>query len=255
MNNKASQPLRLISALAGLLVFVTLTCSAERLPEAATAAPRTQEYEWMSVATWQNMHQKNGNTAQKSQAELLFLGDSITQGWTWGDNSQLFDTAFGRYTTANFAIGGDLTQNVLWRLRNGEIGTLNPTVIVLMIGTNNFGIGHHPANEIASGVEAIIGELRQHFKHSKILLMGVLPFDQNATSDSRVKVPDLNHRLAAFNDNQTVYFYDFGTEFLDVRGNIPTTRMADFLHPTHLGYAILAEQLKPVVADLMRQDQ
>src|SRR5687768_6223587 len=66
---------------------------------------------------------------------LLFLGDSITDGWPRsGEWSWL---KFAPYKPANFGIGGDRTEHLLWRITNGELDGIKPKVTVLMIGTNN----------------------------------------------------------------------------------------------------------------------
>lgn len=63
---------------------------------------------------------------KSKKIDLCLLGDSITQMWP-GD---LFGKYFGKYNAVNFGIGGDKTQNVLWRLENGELQGTSPKVIV-----------------------------------------------------------------------------------------------------------------------------
>jgi lysophospholipase L1-like esterase len=68
--------------------------------------------------------------------DLLFLGDSITDGWAKGGKA-IWDTRYAPLKAANFGIGGDKTEHVLWRLKNGNLTGIQPKVVVLMIGTNN----------------------------------------------------------------------------------------------------------------------
>jgi len=220
---------------------------------AAKATPRTQEFDWMSLDTWREKHGLLVREANTRDIDLLFLGDSITEGWTWGENPSIFTASFGRYRSANFGIGGDQTQNVLWRLRNGETGSMYPRLIVLMIGTNNFGHSHHTAEAVSGGVRAIIVELQKHWPETRILLLGILPFGEKASDPSRLQVEKVNRLLARLDDQEHVFFRDFGALFLDSQGDIPEALMADFLHPTHAGYEKLAEQLKPVVDSLMSE--
>lgn len=235
-----------------LILLITLPAFSDSQENpAAIPAPRQVEFEWMSLDTWHKRHQTNVDRAKQGKAELLFLGDSITEGWTWGDNQTIFDKTFGKYTTANFGIGGDQTQNLLWRLQNGSVGKLQPKLVVLMIGTNNFGHSNHTPEQVAGGVRAVIDEITRAFPDARILLMGVLPYGHEATSDSRVRVAKTNTLLASFNDDNTLFYYDFGSLYLDDRGRIPAERMADFLHPTHQGYQMLADHLGPVVDQLL----
>ena len=91
-------------------------------------------------------------TAQAGNVDLLFLGDSITQGWSGA--AKTWDRFYGPRKAANFGIGGDRTEHVLWRIQNGELKGIEPKVVVLMIGTNNAS-GSTP-DEIAQGVTAIV---------------------------------------------------------------------------------------------------
>ena len=69
-------------------------------------------------------HESFVKIAQERTAELVFLGDSITAGWK--GQKEIWDKAFGAYKPANFGIGGDQTQHVLWRLENGELDGIKP---------------------------------------------------------------------------------------------------------------------------------
>ena len=116
------------------------------------------------------MHEQFLDQARKGNIDLLFLGDSITQGW---HNNEVWKRFYGPRHAANFGIGGDRTQHVLWRIENGEIDGIHPRVAVLMIGTNN--AGSNSADEIAAGVTAIVQELRKRLPETKVLLLGVFP--------------------------------------------------------------------------------
>src|SRR5204863_676117 len=82
--------------------------------------------------------------------------------------------------SANFGIGGDRTEHVLWRLQNGELDGIQPKVVVLMIGTNN--TGANSAEDIADGIKAIVKTIREKSKDSKVLLLAVFPRGENAQS-------------------------------------------------------------------------
>ena len=95
----------------------------------------------------------------------------------------VWDRYYGPRNAANFGIGGDRTQHVLWRLENGELDGIKPKVVVLMIGTNN--AGRNTADEIAEGVKAIVKELREKLPETKVLLLGVFPRGAEARPDPR----------------------------------------------------------------------
>ncbi|NBX35151.1 GDSL family lipase, partial [bacterium] len=92
--------------------------------------------------------------AKKGEAQVVFLGDSITAGWN--GQKDLFEKEYAQYKAANFGIGGDRVQHVLWRVENGEFEGIKPKAVVLMIGTNNSGTAENSPEQIAAGIKNIV---------------------------------------------------------------------------------------------------
>src|SRR4051812_26279758 len=118
-------------------------------------------------------HQEFLKRIEQSQGagDVLFVGDSITQGW---EGQKAWQEHFGSFKPVNLGIGGDQTGHVLWRITEGhELDRLDPKVAVLMIGTNN--TSAHSAAQIAGGIKAIVEELRRQKPHLKVLVLGVFP--------------------------------------------------------------------------------
>ena len=201
----------------------------------------------MSIAQWTDMHAEDIAIAEKGEAQLLFLGDSITAGWDYA----VWQQYFAKHQPANFGIGGDKTQNVLWRLQNGGSGKLAPQVIVLMIGVNNFGHENATAEEVFAGVKAILAQTDKHFPDAKTVLLSVLPYGEKGGTEDRARVVRANQLLAGLDDKPNLSVYNFGDLFVDEDGNIPKALMGDFLHPTPAGYKVLAEKLSPIIDQLM----
>jgi lysophospholipase L1-like esterase len=121
-------------------------------------------------------HKQFLDRIEKSQGagDVIFLGDSITNGWEGRDGQKAWNEYFGSFKPVNLGIGGDQTGHVLWRITDGhEIDKLNPKAAVIMIGTNN--IGGHTAQQIAGGIKAIVEELKRQKPNIKILVLGVFP--------------------------------------------------------------------------------
>jgi len=107
----------------------------------------------------------------KGAGDVIFLGDSITNGW---EGQKAWQEYFGSFKPVNLGIGGDQTGHVLWRITEGhELDHLKPKAAVIMIGTNN--TGGHSAQQIAGGIKAIVDELKHQKPGIKILLLGVFP--------------------------------------------------------------------------------
>lgn len=198
-------------------------------------------------------HEKFVSIAKEGKAQLVFLGDSITAGWA-GNGKEVWAKAFGQYEPANFGIGGDRTQHVLWRIQNGELdGGIKPKACVLMIGTNNS--AQDPAEGIAKGVTAIVETIRAKQPQAKILLLAVFPRGSkpdgqlNAQND---KLKEVNAIISKLDDGKNIFYLDIGGKFPVADGKLDKTVMPDFLHLAPAGYQIWADAIGPKLAELMK---
>ncbi|MDO6717789.1 GDSL-type esterase/lipase family protein [Psychrosphaera sp. 1_MG-2023] len=216
------------------------------------AVPRLIDHSWMTLSTWYQRHSEHLQLARESSPDILFLGDSITESWNWGEGRQeVYQQYFSQYKAANFAIGGDMTQNLLWRLQHGLKGNLSPKVAVIMIGTNNFLHQHQSPEEVAIGVKHVISQVQIMYPDIKVLTLGILPLFQNADNNSRLYVAQTNKLINNFADDMSVTFLDFSSKFLDKNGDIPQALMADFIHPTAQGLHIVAKHVAPAIKVLL----
>ncbi len=228
----------------GLLLSLSTSASSAESSESITPQPRLKEYEWMTTERWQQMHAEDVAIAKKDDIELLFIGDSITEGWP----QNLWEEYFGGYRAANFAIGGDKTENLLWRLDHGSVGKLDPEVVSLLIGVNNFGLSNHSPEEVIAGIEAVVGKLKQKFPNAKILLHGIFPHKESAQHQARDQVRQVNRAVAELADDPRVYFLDIGTQLVEANGDISPEIMPDYLHLSEQGYRIWARNVTPLFA-------
>lgn len=206
-------------------------------PPTVTPAPRG--------GGWVKMHESFLSRAKQGNVDLLFLGDSITQGW---HDNQVWQRYYGPRHAANFGIGGDRTEHILWRLANGEVEGIKPKVVVLMIGTNN--AGSNSADDIASGVTAIVKDLRKRLPETHVLLLGVFP--RSEKSDKlRAKLQQVNEQISKLDDGSHVTYLDIGKSFLNPDGTISREIMPDFLHLSAKGYRLWAEAMEPTLWRLL----
>jgi lysophospholipase L1-like esterase len=199
---------------------------------------------------FQQRHEAFVETAKKGGVGLLLMGDSITAGW--GSQKAIYEKAFGPYKPANFGIGGDRTQHVLWRLHNGELDGITPKVMMLMIGTNNTG-GDQP-EPVAEGVTAIVNFVKKKSPGTKILLLAVFPRGAKKEGNAaRVKIDKINEVIAKLDDGgKTVKYLDIGAKFLEPDGSISKEIMPDALHLSAKGYQIWADAVAPTLAEMMK---
>jgi lysophospholipase L1-like esterase len=231
--------------LAGILALLIAVTQGEN---ASDPAPRKKEYPWMSVAVWTQLHEGFLKRAKEGNVDLLFLGDSITQGW--GGNA-VWKKHYGALNAANFGIGGDTTRNVLWRIQNGEVEGISPKVVVLMIGTNNFGLEGHKPDDVAKGIGVIVQTLRRKLPSSKVLLLGIFPRDEKPAAEIRAIIKKVNDQIAGLDDKKNVRYLDIGGKFLQPDGSLAKEIMPDFLHLSEKGYQIWADAMDPLLHQLL----
>jgi len=194
----------------------------------------------------------------KGEADVIFLGDSITQGWE-GAGKKAWTDNFAPLKAVNLGIGGDQTGHVIWRITEGkELEPIKPKAAVIMIGTNN--TGGHSAAQIAGGIKAIIEELRKQKPEMKILLLGVFPRAGGVKKEDTVapaeklnpKIKAINDIISKFDDGKMVFYKDIGAKFLNAEGGLEKKVMPDLLHLSPAGYDIWAASIKEDLAKLLK---
>jgi beta-glucosidase len=220
-----------------------------QLPAAAIAVERTDEHA---------LERREAFRTRKASGPigLLFIGDSITRRWV--EAPDIWEKYFGRYNPANFGVGGEATQNLLWRLENGELDGISPRVVVLLIGTNNAPEGGR-ARDIAIAVERIVKIIREKLPRTRILIQGIYPrglrrgeegYNREAARITRV-IKAANRRIKKLADGDIVRYAYFGDLFLDDKGRVRADILPDRLHLNAAGYAVLAPALAPIVDEMM----
>lgn len=244
-------------AILGVLGLSTSGQSGDKKNPAATPSPRMTKDAKTPDAGWMKRHDGFVAIAKKGDVDLLFLGDSITDAWRSFDaknkrgGKNVWDKNFAPLKAANFGIGGDRTQHVLWRIQNGEFDGITPKLAVLMIGTNN--TGPDSAEQIADGVTAIVKHIRDKSPKTKVLLLAVFPRGKMIPNTGNTKIIEINKMIAKLDDGKNVKFLDIGEKFMK-NGQIPDEIMYDHLHLTEAGYQIWADAILPTVTTMMGKE-
>jgi lysophospholipase L1-like esterase len=231
-----------------LLPFATAQTPAPVAPKAdASAAIEKKD----TNGAFRKAHESFLARGKAGPVGLLFVGDSITAGW--GRQAAIFDKEFGQYKAANFGIGGDQVQHVLWRVENGEFEGIKPKAVVLMIGTNNVGNPAHTPELVANGIKKIIAAIHQRSPDTKVLLLAIFPRGATeANNPGRAKNKAVNALLAKFDDGQKVHFLDIGAKFLTADGTLEKSVMPDLLHLNAAAYQIEADAIREKLAALAK---
>jgi lysophospholipase L1-like esterase len=248
---------RLLTSLLFLGAFTSAvaqtTATAPKTKPDASAAIEKKDAD----GRFRKMHESFLARGKSGPIGLLFIGDSITAGWTKAPD--VWKTHYEKYQPANFGIGGDQTQHVIWRIENGELDGINPKVVVLMLGTNN--TGTHTADEIAAANKKIVGMIRAKLPQSKVLVLAIFPRGPRKDKEGKIVddgvsrmniIRNVNAQLAKLDDGKNVRFLDINAKFLGADGKIPDSIMPDQLHPNAEGYKIWAAAMQPTLEAMMK---
>ena len=213
-------------------------------PKNTALVPLTQNRDWKSY-DWVTRHNEilALNQPGAMRADVVFLGDSITHFWSGEPKAkrvagkESWEKWIAPHHPINLGYGWDRTENVLWRLRHGEIAGLKPKAFVVLIGTNNLS-GFNPPAETAEGVAEVCRELRRQAPQAKILLLAILP-RQAKPDATRQRVTDTNKLLQAQASQIADAYLDLTDKLVEADGSILKETMNDYLHPTNKGYEVM----------------
>ena len=233
-----------------LLAIASLALAQPATPAKPQAKALTPEFHEGTEAR----HNHFNEISKEGKAKLVFLGDSITQGWE-GNGKNVWAKFYGGRKSLNFGVGGDRTEHVLWRFEQGQLNGIKPKAAVLMIGTNNSnknkdGTEAYSEAEILEGVKAIVQQLRERTPETKVLVLGIFP--RGATfSTQRGKLLQINQALAKLADGKMIHYLDFGSQLIEADGSISKTLMPDYLHLSEAGYEIWANAIEAKLKELL----
>lgn len=208
---------------------------------------------WVSRARWQAMHQRNLDRAKEGPIDVLFLGDSIVEDFgTKG--REIWNARYQPLNAANFGIAGDQTHHVLWRIgQGGELEGISPKVCVLLVGSNNLGLGSEDPQTVARSIRNTLDALRQKKPQMKILLLGIFPRDEQPGTPLRQKIAETNALIALYDDGRDIRYLDVGPKLLTPDGVLTREVSPDALHLAPKGFEIWAEEMQPLLEELLRE--
>jgi lysophospholipase L1-like esterase len=217
---------------------------------------------------WHGQFQRvNQAVADADQSRVVFFGDSMT--WRWSlakaEGLTVWQERFGPYNPINMGNSGDITPVMLYRVTHGNLKFAKgqePAVAVLLCGTNNYVVKQSdggkvkwdlgidtPPREVADGVRAVAQAFRRRLPSTRVIMLGILPVKNEA---KWIKCKETNRINAAhsYPDGEVV-FLDLEDAFLNSDGSLMSELFLDGTHLTPKGYAVLADELGPVIERLI----
>jgi len=198
--------------------------------------------------------------AKQGGIDVYFEGDSIARRWGATDYPDLlanWKQNFFGWNAADFGWGADQTQNILWRLENGELDGVNPKVVVLLGGTNNVGSSRFQgdanakAEDVTRGLLAILRVIQAKAPAATIIVMGIFP--RNDQMELMSVIDRINGNLSRFADGRKIKYLNINDQLAGRNGILLEGMMnaKDRLHPTLKAYQVWADALKPVLTGLL----
>ncbi|SHK04791.1 Lysophospholipase L1 [Rubritalea squalenifaciens DSM 18772] len=211
---------------------------------------------------WHQRHKAVLELVKKKQkVDLVFIGDSVTHMFGGEPKSsvaighKVWSQYYGQRNAINLGFGWDRTQNVLWRIQNGELEGIHPKVVVLMIGTNNLtGTKNARANtpeEIVEAIHLICETIHDQLPDSKVLLLSVLP---RKNPKHLEPIREINKLLSELPERDYRTFLDMSSEFADQNGHFGDKLRRDDVHPNQAGYEVWAKTMEPVLERLYKAE-
>jgi len=196
---------------------------------------------------WMLMHQRFISEARDGEPEVVWVGDNLIQNLS---SSRIWDSSFCLMHSACFGISGDRTENVLWRLQNGELEDVSPKIIVLSVGQENYG---DSPEAIVEGVKAICGFIRSKQPQAFLVLLTLLPRG-SPTSPLRTRNVGVNQLMADYvKGNSRVQLVNIDTGFVQVDGTISHHDMFDYISLTQKGYSKAFEPVNELLTTLLQE--
>lgn len=160
---------------------------------------------------------------------------------------------FFGWNAANFGWGADKTENILWRLENGELDGVHPQIIVVLAGTNNVGAAPGSAaivTDVTRGLTAILDACRRKAPDATIILTAIFPRNDVAVM---AEINQINANLSQLADGKKVRYLNVNDQLADRNGRLFDGMMnaSDKLHPTIKGYQVWSDGLTPIFTQLL----
>jgi lysophospholipase L1-like esterase len=208
------------------------------VPAAFPEVGQLQTADWFK-RLWKQRRSAWRQSTAADRGKIVFLGDSITQGW-----ESALAKDFPSLAIANRGISGDTSRGVRLRL-DRDVIALDPAAVSLLIGTNDLALGGTP-EQVATHIRAIVRNLRKAKPNLPIILNLVMPRGV-APGLFPEKIRDLNDSIRKLAADEKTSLCDSWTPFDDGTGSCRREEFPDMLHPNEAGYAKWKGALQPIL--------
>ena len=181
--------------------------------------------------------------ASKVKVEVVFMGDSITEGW--------FDKRPGFFTSGRIdrGIGGQTTSQMVLRMMS-DVVALRPRAVHIMGGTNDIAENTGPMTpQMSENNIRAMADIAQR-QGIKTMIASVPPagsFSWAPKVETRNAIAELNRRLKRLAQDTGATWVDYHPVLDDGSGAMKAGLADDGVHPTEAGYDAMATVIEPIL--------
>ena len=205
---------------------------------------------------WKARHEQVLKNNKIKNPELILVGNSILHTLDNNDRTPVWEKYLNKFNAVNMGFSGDRTENVIWRLENGEIDGINPKVTLLLIGTNNTDGNHYleitQPEELAAATWEICKIIREKLPDTQILLLGILPYGYKPNYRNNINLATNKITSKFPNRDNHIHYRDIGSIFLDATGKVKKSLMPDYLHPNAEGHLLMFQAIEKDILELTK---
>jgi lysophospholipase L1-like esterase len=279
--NTPAQRVAILSTLLILIVFMAVSSSAQTAVPSPSPTPapliasvpdspecilakanvtrlETRLRDWPALGRYRD---ENAKTAapNKDEKRVVFLGDSITDGWHNPANGGFFP---GK-PYVNRGISGQTTPQMLIRFRPDVIA-LKPEVVVILAGTNDIAgnTGPMTLQAIEDNLTSIAELARAH--GIRVVFASFLPVSDNEkTAEGQPRnqttrrppetIKALNEWMKKYVDENKLTYLDYYSAMVDEKGFLKDELSNDGLHPNAQGYLVMNPLAEKAITESLKR--
>jgi len=203
----------------------------------------TRLRDWPALARYRDENMKV-TAPSKNEQRVVFMGDSITDGWDAPNNGGFFP---GK-PYINRGISGQTTPQMLIRFRRDVI-ELKPKVVVILAGTNDIAGNTGPTTlEAIEDNLTTMAELARA-NDIRVVFASLLPISDYEVRNGQPivqsqrrppeKIKALNEWMKNYAAAHHLTYLDYYSAMMDEKGFLKNELSDDGLHPNVSGYAVM----------------
>jgi len=233
-----------------IIIALLLMVGCNQKKENTAAIPTNK----LSDNWWKERHEMVLEN-NKSKPELVLIGNSILHTLDNTDRAEVWEKYLNKYNAVNMGFSGDRTENVIWRLQNGELDGISPKVALLLIGTNNTDGNHYlevtQPKELAEATWEICKIIRQKLPNTQILLLGIFPYGYKPNHRDNINKATNKIRSGFPAKDNHIHYRDISAVFTDDELKVKKSLMPDFLHPNTEGHLLMFQAIEDDISKLI----